>query len=175
MAMAGAFACVLAAAPVLAQRPPQGETPPRTEAKPPVKPPAKPESKPAAKPGTKPDAKPDPKTVAKPETKPAEPPFDPLGKVAVLQGLDKVTARTSLFEGNVGGTVKFGSLEIVIRRCEKSRPDQKPERAAFIEVYEATPGAGDKQRKFSGWMFASNPAVSALEHPVYDVWIKDCK
>lgn len=97
------------------------------------------------------------------------------GKGAILQGLDKVTARISTLEANVGQTVTFGSLAITVRRCQRSRPDQKLERAAFLEIDNVDPAANGKKRVFSGWMFMSNPAISALEHPVYDVWVKDCK
>ncbi|HEY7608728.1 MAG TPA: DUF2155 domain-containing protein, partial [Alphaproteobacteria bacterium] len=60
-------------------------------------------------------------------------------------------------------------------RCQRSRPDQKLERAAFLEIVDIDPTTKKRVLKFSGWMFASNPALSALEHPVYDVWVKDCK
>lgn len=93
----------------------------------------------------------------------------------MLQGLDKVTARISTLEANVGETVSFGSLVITVRRCQRSRPDQKLERAAFLEIDNTDPATKQKKRVFSGWMFSSNPAISALEHPVYDVWVKDCK
>jgi hypothetical protein len=97
------------------------------------------------------------------------------GKGAVLQGLDKVTARISTLEADIGKTVTFGSLAITVRRCQRSRPDQKLERAAFLEIDNTDPSTKEKKRIFSGWMFSSNPAISALEHPVYDVWVKDCK
>ena len=97
------------------------------------------------------------------------------GKGAILQGLDKVTARISTLEADNGKMVKFGSLEITVRRCQRSRPDQKLERAAFLEIDNIDPTTKLKKRVFSGWMFASNPALSALEHAVYDVWVKDCK
>jgi hypothetical protein len=97
------------------------------------------------------------------------------GKGAILQGLDKVTARISTFEADIGKMVKFGSLEITVRRCQRSRPDRKLERAAFLEIDNIDPTTKEKKRVFSGWMFASNPALSALEHAVYDVWVKDCK
>jgi len=95
-------------------------------------------------------------------------------KTAVLQGLDKVTARISTFDAPVGQTVKFGSLEITARKCSKSRPEELPENAAFLEIKEI---ARDKApvNVFNGWMFSSSPAASAMEHPVYDVWITSCK
>jgi hypothetical protein len=94
--------------------------------------------------------------------------------VAVLQGLDKITARVSTIEAPVGTTVRFGALSITVRDCEKSRPEDKPEDAAFLEIDEVRPDH-EKVRRFSGWMFESSPALSALEHPVYDITVLDCR
>lgn len=93
---------------------------------------------------------------------------------AVLQGLDKVTARVERIEAQVGQKVTFGALEIVVRGCRKSPPEDPPEKAAFLEIWELKPGEAAVSL-FKGWMFASSPALSALEHPVYDVWVLDCK
>jgi hypothetical protein len=95
--------------------------------------------------------------------------------VAVLQGLDKITARVSKFEAPVDARVRFGTLSIRVRDCEKSPPEETPESAAFVEIDETRPGEDKARRVFSGWMFASSPALSALEHPVYDVNLLDCK
>ena len=104
------------------------------------------------------------------------PPFDPNAKQAVLQGLDKVTARITNLEANVGATVKFASLDIVVRKCQMSRPDeQRPERAALVEIVDRGAGGQAPRIVFKGWMFASSPGLSALEHPIYDVWVVDCK
>lgn len=116
-----------------------------------------------------------PPEPAKREEPAPDPRVEVEGKGAVLQGLDKVTARISTLEATVGQTVSFGSLAITVRRCQRSRPDQKLERAAFLEIDNVDPGTKEKKRIFSGWMFMSNPAISALEHPVYDVWVKDCR
>ncbi len=94
--------------------------------------------------------------------------------VAVLQGLDKITARVSKFEAPVGTPVQFGTLAVRVRDCEKSPPEDPPESAAFLEIDEKRTGE-TRTRVFSGWMFASSPALSALEHPVYDVILLDCK
>jgi hypothetical protein len=93
---------------------------------------------------------------------------------AVLQGLDKVTARVSTFGAPIGVTVQFGTLEIVADTCVKRPPEEPPETAAFLEIYENKPEQGT-QKIFSGWMFASSPGLNPLEHPVYDVWLKDCR
>ena len=94
--------------------------------------------------------------------------------VALLQGLDKITARVSKFEAPVDAPVRFGTLSIRVRDCQKSPPEDPPESAAFLEIDELRPGE-DRVRVFSGWMFASSPALSALENPVYDVNVLDCK
>ena len=98
---------------------------------------------------------------------------DPYG-IAVLQGLDKVTARVSTIEAPVGHPVRFGTLEIVARTCDKRPPEETPESAAFLDIWEMRPGE-PAVSLFRGWMFASSPALSAMEHPVYDVWVLDCK
>jgi hypothetical protein len=94
--------------------------------------------------------------------------------MALLEGLDKITARVSKFEVPVGTPAQFGTLAIRVRDCEKSPPEDTPESAAFVEIDETRPGE-TRNRVFSGWMFASSPALSALEHPVYDVILLDCK
>jgi len=94
--------------------------------------------------------------------------------VAVLQGLDKIAVRTSQIETPVGASVQFGTLSIVVRDCEQSSPEDTPENAAFIQIYETPPGE-EKKRLFSGWMFSSSPALSGLEHPIYDVTLLACK
>jgi hypothetical protein len=93
--------------------------------------------------------------------------------VAVLQGLDKVTARVSVIEAPVDREVRFGTLRIIVRACYETPPTEPPESAAFLEI-QALDGA-EAAEAFTGWMFASTPAVSALEHPVYDVWVIDCR
>lgn len=95
-------------------------------------------------------------------------------RTAVLQGLDKVTARVSTIEAPVGDTVRFGTLEIIVRHCDKRPPEETPESAAFLDIWEARPGES-AVTLYRGWMFASSPALSALEHPVYDVWVLDCR
>jgi hypothetical protein len=94
--------------------------------------------------------------------------------IAVLQGLDKVTARVSTFNAPIDAPVKFGTLEIIVRKCDKRPPEETPESAAFIDVWEVRPGELTMS-VYRGWMFASSPALAAMEHPVYDVWVLDCK
>ena len=92
---------------------------------------------------------------------------------AVLQGLDKVTARISTFEAPQDKPVRFGTLEVIVRTCSKTPPEEPPETTAFLEIFDARPGE-ERIKVFSGWMFASSPALSAMEHAIYDVWVVDC-
>ena len=92
---------------------------------------------------------------------------------AVLQGLDKVTARILTFEALIDKSVVLGSLRVRVRTCVKRPPEEPPESAAFLEITDERPGEVVK-RVYSGWMFASSPGLSAMEHPVYDVWVVDC-
>jgi hypothetical protein len=101
----------------------------------------------------------------------------PATTVAVLQGLDKTTARVTTVEAPLDRSVKFGTLVITARACVKKPPEEPPSTAAFLQIDEArsqSQGAA-MERLFSGWMFAQSPALSALEHPVYDVTVLDCK
>lgn len=94
--------------------------------------------------------------------------------IAVLQGLDKVTARVSTVRVNVGSSLRFGTLDVIVRQCDKRPPEETPESAAFLDISDVRPGEA-AQSLFRGWMFASSPAISALEHPVYDIWVLDCE
>lgn len=96
----------------------------------------------------------------------------PHGSV-VLRGLDKVTARISRLEVRAGESVQFGTLRIEPQACFETPPTEPPESAAFLWIDE-TEGEFEGERIFSGWMYASDPGYSALEHPVYDVWVIDC-
>ena len=95
------------------------------------------------------------------------------GNILVIQGLDKITARIKTFEVNVGQTHKFGVLDIFVERCVFAKPIFKPESLAFIKIKDNSDRLSEV--KFRGWMFASSPALNALENPVYDVSILTCK
>lgn len=99
---------------------------------------------------------------------------DPAGTYVVLRGLDKIGARVTTIDVPIGGSVDYGNLRITARYCRSSPPTEPPETKAFLEIDEVPPGE-EAKRIFSGWMFASTPAVSALEHPVYDLWVLNCK
>src|SRR5690606_26932298 len=88
----------------------------------------------------------------------------------VPRGLDKGTGRVSTLAAHVGAPVTFGRLEILPRACLTRPPEETPENAAFLEVTGIDPEKGPVQI-FSGWMFASTPALSALDHAVYDIWV----
>lgn len=93
---------------------------------------------------------------------------------AVFSGLDKITGRIVSFEVAVDETVQFGALQVTPRVCFTKPPTETPNTTSFIEVDE--PGSeGKTKRVFSGWLFAASPGLHGLEHPVYDIWLVDCK
>lgn len=94
--------------------------------------------------------------------------------IVKLQALDKSTARTVTFEVEVGTTIEYGSLFIKVQACRKSEPLDKPESASFLQVWEVPLNSDKSEWVFSGWMFASSPALSAMDNAVYDVWVLDC-
>ena len=96
------------------------------------------------------------------------------GDTVVLQGMDKVTARVWTFEAPIERVVRFGSLQIVAHACDRTPPEEPPESTAFLEILEIRSDEPTLSL-FSGWMFASSPGLNALEHPVYDVWLLECK
>lgn len=93
---------------------------------------------------------------------------------AVFSGLDKITGRIVSFEVAVDETVQFGALQLTPRVCYSRPPTESPKTTAFLEVDEVT--LDNKYRRiFTGWMFAASPGLHAIEHPIYDVWLVDCK
>ncbi len=95
-------------------------------------------------------------------------------RTAVLQGLDKITARVQEIDAAVGQETSFGTLAITPEACLETPPTEPPESAAFLVIDQVDPD-GTRKRLFSGWMFASTPSISALEHPIYDVWVLSCR
>ena len=93
---------------------------------------------------------------------------------AVFSGLDKITGRIISFEAAMGETVQFGSLQITPRVCYSRPPTEAPQTDAFAEVDEVAVDHST-HRIFSGWMFADSPGMHGVEHPVYDIWLTDCK
>lgn len=94
--------------------------------------------------------------------------------IVKLRTLDKITARTMTFEAKVGATMKFGEIFIKVQTCRKPPPVQKSEAAAFLQIWETDSVKDQSRWIFSGWMFGSSPTLSAMDHPVYDVWVIDC-
>ncbi|WP_273758790.1 DUF2155 domain-containing protein [Bartonella sp. AU55XJBT] len=94
--------------------------------------------------------------------------------IAVFAGLDKITGRTTRFEVSLGEVYQYGALQVTPRACYTSSKDEPTRTTGFVEVNEVTL---DKKirRIFTGWMFADSPGLNAVEHPIYDVWLKDCK
>ena len=92
---------------------------------------------------------------------------------AILRGLDKITAQVTRLDVPVGDTVTFGTLAITVRTCRGTEPEEAPENAGFLEIVDTPPGEAPRL-VFSGWMFSSSPSLSALDHPVYDVWVDHC-
>ena len=97
----------------------------------------------------------------------------PKDQIVTLRGVDKITAKVTDMKAPMNKPLRFGSLEITPRTCSKRPPEETPEVTAFLEISDIKPDES-KQKLFTGWMFASSPALSALEHPVYDVWVIDC-
>jgi hypothetical protein len=94
--------------------------------------------------------------------------------VAVIRVLDKVTARVRTLEAPIDQPVRFATLSIVARTCEKRPPEDTPLSAAFLEITEGKEGE-PRQTVFTGWMFSSSPSLSAMENPIYDVWVIGCE
>lgn len=94
--------------------------------------------------------------------------------VAVFAGIDKITGRITAFDVYIGETVQFGALQVTPKVCY-SRDDSEAQKIdAFVEVDEITLDRKIR-RIFGGWMFADSPALNAVEHAIYDVWLTGCK
>ena len=93
---------------------------------------------------------------------------------AIFAGLDKITGRIIAFEAGIDETVQFGSLLVTPRICYTRPPTEAPRTDGFVEVDEITEKK-TYNRIFTGWMFAASPGLHGVEHPVYDIWLTDCK
>lgn len=93
---------------------------------------------------------------------------------AVFAGLDKITGRIISFEVAIDETVQFGALQLTPKTCWSRPPSEQPQTTSFVEVDEVT-FSNEYRRIFGGWMFAASPGLHGIEHPVYDVWLTDCK
>ncbi len=97
-----------------------------------------------------------------------------VNKQAVFSGLDKITGRIIKFDVDMAETVQFGALRVKPQACYTRPATEAANTDAFVEVDEITL-QGEVKRIFSGWMFAASPGLSGVEHPIYDVWLTDCK
>lgn len=105
---------------------------------------------------------------------PPPPPERIKNRVAEFSGIDKITGRITSFDVYVDETVQFGALQVTPRVCYTSAPTEAPQTDSFVEVDEITLDR-EIRRIFTGWMFSDSPGLNAVEHPVYDVWLKSCK
>ena len=94
---------------------------------------------------------------------------------AVIQALNKITAKTSLLKIKIDDTVELEKLNITPKTCKKTPPQEAPETIAFLEIDQLDNEYIFSKRLFSGWIFASSPALSALEHPIIDIKLLDCE
>jgi hypothetical protein len=94
--------------------------------------------------------------------------------VAEFAGIDKITGRIITFDVYINETVQFGALQVTPRVCNSRPETETPKTTSFVEVDEITLDRKIR-RIFTGWMFADSPGLNAVEHAVYDVWLKSCK
>jgi hypothetical protein len=94
--------------------------------------------------------------------------------VAEFTGLDKITGQIRTFDVLIDETVQFGALQLTPRVCYSRPPTEPPRTTTFVEVDEVTLDR-KIQRIFTGWMFAGSPGLNAVDHPIYDVWLTNCK
>ncbi|WP_244485239.1 DUF2155 domain-containing protein [Pseudolabrys sp. Root1462] len=114
----------------------------------------------AAQPGDEVVVEPPPQRIANP--------------TAIFAGLDKITGRITKFDVAINETVQFGALRVTPRVCYSRPPTETPNTDSFVQVDEVTLN-GEIKRIFSGWMFAASPGLHGIEHPIYDVWLTECK
>src|SRR5260221_8627348 len=104
-----------------------------------------------------------------------EPPATKItNKKASFSGLDKITGRIINFDEDIGETVQFGALRVKTDACYTRPSTEAANTDAFVEVDEITL-QGEVKRIFSGWMYAASPGLHGVEHPIYDIWLTDCK
>ncbi len=100
-------------------------------------------------------------------------------RVATLGFLNKRNNITQELVLKSGESRRIGNAIVKLATCEKTAPwEDPPETGAFVQLYveeRATTSEPLAWRKvFSGWLFKNAPSLSVVEHPVYDVWVKDC-
>ena len=110
---------------------------------------------------------------AGPPPVPTGPPPTPPNAVLVMMGLDKITGRPTRIVAHLNQPVQFATFTITARYCYSTPPSETPETSAFLQIDDHRPDQ-QPRRVFSGWMYASTPALNAVEHPLYDVWVISC-
>lgn len=149
--------------------PPQAQPQQQPEAAPPAEKKAKTKTKQKQKDGQTPPSNTTPETVTQaPEGERIANP------TATFSGLDKISGRIIQFDVALNETVQFGALQVTPRACFTRPATETQNTTAFVEIDEITLKA-EIRRIFNGWMFASSPGLSAVEHPIYDIWLIDCK
>ena len=101
-------------------------------------------------------------------------------RVAVLGLLNKRNNITRDLEMKPGETRRVGDVIVRLSACERTAPwEEPPETGAFVQVIVLTRPDADSRpewrRFFSGWLFKNSPSLNVVEHPIYDVWVKDCR
>ena len=89
---------------------------------------------------------------------------------ASLSVLNKITANVEKLDIKLKESFKYGELRIYPIDCYLSNPEEKSETAVYLNIYHNS----KDQKIFSGWMLKSLPSISAIEHPIYDIWVNDC-
>lgn len=93
---------------------------------------------------------------------------------ATIQILNKITAKTKYLDIKVNSEDNFGTIKIKALSCWKSSPYDLSENKILLEISEKKIGAKEYKTIFEGWMFSSSPAISTMEHPIYDVVAINC-
>lgn len=96
-------------------------------------------------------------------------------RVATIGLMNKRNNVTKDFELRPGESVEDGSVILTLAACERTAPFEMPqETGAFVQVDVRERGDDEHTRVFSGWLFKENPSLNVVEHPIYDVWVKNC-
>ena len=97
------------------------------------------------------------------------------GQGATIRAMDKITGKVKTFPLKTGASAAFGQLDVRLESCVYKPPEERPSDAAFLKISERPTSPGEPKEIFSGWMFAASPALHAMEHPVYDIWVVRCQ
>ncbi len=100
-------------------------------------------------------------------------------RVATLGFLNKRNGITQDLEMKPGESRRIGPAIVRLQACERSAPwEPRPETGAFVQLIVETRVSRDQEPRwlkvFSGWLFRESPSINVVEHPIYDVWVKDC-